>query len=281
MNNKLIYSCVFHNEGYLDLIDLLLKSYSQFGNVADKADYLIICSPKFKDAIQRFFNKLNIKGKIWVLNPVNKFEACYYRLKIFDYPDIDQYDKILYLDTDLIICNDLNTILDIDLKEVLYSYADDDKTISDWGHGNIIFEELNIDFNPKQKAFSTAVLYFLNCKRIKKLFNDVIKNIHAICPNSEYTLSGSYDQAGKACPNGEHHIEGSYDQDFIIFQCVIDELYDINTINKYCQNNADKSSENLILNHFGSNIWRRQNGVITIPCGEPYGKMARMYNFYH
>lgn len=251
MNNKLIYSCVFFNEGYLELTELLLKSYSQFGNTADKADYLIICSAKFKDAIQSLFSRLNIKGKIWVLNPMNKFEACYYRLKIFDYPKIDQYDKILYLDTDIIISNDLNTILDIDIKEVLYSYADDDKTISDWGHGKIIFEKLNISFNPRQKVFSTAILYFLNCVTMRKLFKDVIKNIEMICPN------------------GKYHLGGTYDQDFVIFQCVIDKLYDTNTISKYCQNNAGKPAENLILNHF------------CVPCGEPNGKRARMYNFYY
>ena len=39
------------------------------------------------------------------------FEACYSRLKIFEYSDINKYDKILYLDYDILITNNLSNIL--------------------------------------------------------------------------------------------------------------------------------------------------------------------------
>jgi len=40
---------------------------------------------------------LNISGKIWCIDLKTKFEAGYSRLKIFNYPNINLYRKILYL----------------------------------------------------------------------------------------------------------------------------------------------------------------------------------------
>ena len=43
MIKTIIYSCVFFNEKYIHLINLLLKSYKLFGNSSNDVDYLIIC----------------------------------------------------------------------------------------------------------------------------------------------------------------------------------------------------------------------------------------------
>ena len=48
MIKTIIYSCVFFNEKYINLINLLLKSYKLFGNSSDDVDYLIICNPNFQ-----------------------------------------------------------------------------------------------------------------------------------------------------------------------------------------------------------------------------------------
>ena len=63
----LIYSCVFFNEKYIELISLLLKSYKLFGNPTNNVHYLIMCNYEFKDKIQNIFNNLNIKWKNMVL----------------------------------------------------------------------------------------------------------------------------------------------------------------------------------------------------------------------
>ena len=94
MIKTIIYSCVFFNEKYTNLINLLLKSYKLFGNSSGDVDYLIICNPYFQKQIQAIFDNLNISGKIWCIDLKTKFEAGYSRLKIFDYPDINLYNKI-------------------------------------------------------------------------------------------------------------------------------------------------------------------------------------------
>ena len=68
MTKTIIYSCVFFNEKYIELINLLLKSYKIFGNSPDNVDYLIICNPNFKKKIQEIFDNLNITGKIWCID---------------------------------------------------------------------------------------------------------------------------------------------------------------------------------------------------------------------
>ena len=44
MTKTIVYSCVFFDEKYINLIDLLLKSYKLFGNSSDNIDYLVICN---------------------------------------------------------------------------------------------------------------------------------------------------------------------------------------------------------------------------------------------
>ena len=51
----LIYSCVFFNEKYIELINLLLKTYVTFGNPTDDICYLIICNSNFQDKIKDIF----------------------------------------------------------------------------------------------------------------------------------------------------------------------------------------------------------------------------------
>lgn len=62
----LIYSCVFHNDEYLKLVGLLLKSFKLYGNLIEY-EYLIITEDKFKKNIQCLFDDNNINGKIWCI----------------------------------------------------------------------------------------------------------------------------------------------------------------------------------------------------------------------
>ena len=66
MTKTIIYSCVFFNEKYIHLINLLLKSYKLFGNSPDDVDYLIICNTHFQNKIKAIFDNLNISGKYGV-----------------------------------------------------------------------------------------------------------------------------------------------------------------------------------------------------------------------
>ena len=171
MKKTLIYSCVFFNEKYIQLIKLLLKSYKLFGNSNDNIDYLIICNPEFKNKIQEIFDKLNINGKIWCLELKSKFEAGYSRLKIFDYPNINLYNKILYLDCDILITNSINNILGFHLENKLYVLQEGNTNHTFWGR------EL-FDINPNCSAFTSGILLFNNNMIIKDLFSQILLHIN-------------------------------------------------------------------------------------------------------
>ena len=174
MTKTIIYSCVFFNKKYIDLINLLLKSYKLFGNFSDDVDYLIICNTDFQKEIKTIFDNLNISGKIWGIDLKTKFEAGYSRLKIFDYPDINLYNKILYLDCDILVTNSINNILDFQLENKLYAFFE-------YGHRVYhceVFTDEEFKILDRNSTFSSGVLLFNNNMIIKDLFTQILLHIH-------------------------------------------------------------------------------------------------------
>ena len=60
---NLIYSCVFFNEQYLELISLLLKTYVIFGSPDSNTHYLIICNPSFKNQVSVHESELKLNPR--------------------------------------------------------------------------------------------------------------------------------------------------------------------------------------------------------------------------
>jgi len=203
MTKTIIYSCVFFNEKYIHLIDLLLKSYKLFGNSPDDDDYLIICNSNFQKKIQAIFDNLNISGKIWCIDLKTKFDAAYSRLKIFDYPDINLYNKILYLDCDILVTNSINKILDFQLENKLYA-------LKERCHRNYhckLFTHEEYELLDKNSTFSSGILLFNNHKVIKDLFSQILLHIH--------------NHITSMLP-----IPDCLDQPFIVYHAVKNNLYD-------------------------------------------------------
>ena len=140
----LIYSCIFLKKDYIQLLKLLLESYIKYNTYHTK--YLVITNNKFKLEIETFLNELNIDYDIWSLTINSILGACCSRLLIFDYPKIHKYTKILYLDTDIIITNNLTELINYNLDKKLYVF-NENKKIIDWGHGKILFNKENIKIN--------------------------------------------------------------------------------------------------------------------------------------
>jgi FkbM family methyltransferase len=217
MNKTLIYSCVFFNEKYIDLINLLLKSYKLFGNSRDNVDYLIICNPDFQKKIQAIFDNLDISGKIWCINLKTKFEAGYSRLKIFDYPNINLYNKILYLDCDILVTNSINNILDFQLENKLYALEEGNTNHNFWG-------KQFFDKNPNCSAFTSGILLFNNNIIIKDLFSQILLHIH--------------NHINSMLP-----IPDCLDQPFIVYHAVKNNLYNNEKLINIVINNPNASDD--------------------------------------
>ena len=200
----------------------MLKSYKLFGNSSDDVDYLIICNPNFQKKIQAIFDNLNISGKIWCIDLKTKFEAGYSRLKIFDYPNINLYNKILYLDCDILVTNSINNILDFQLENKLYALQEYNQTII-WG-------SQFFDKNPNCSAFTSGILLFNNNIIIKDLFSQILLHI-------------------------DNHITSNLpipiclDQPFIVYHAVKNNLYDNQKLINIVINNPNNFN-NETISHF-------------------------------
>jgi hypothetical protein len=223
---KLIYLSVFFQESYINLLRLFSLSFAFFGNKDDNTDILILTMWPFHDKIKKIFNDLNIEVSIHCLNLFTFFEAAYSRLYVFDYPNINNYQKILYLDTDILITNNINNILDLDIDNKLYTLMEG--TIGDPCHGIEFFDFTKID--RETPAFTSGILLFNNSENIKDIFHRIVIHIKKDCSE------------GKPIPI-------CLDQAYIVYHAISENIYNNQLLIGKCINNPIEFTENTV-NHF-------------------------------
>jgi predicted O-methyltransferase YrrM len=177
-----IFCCIFNQDKYVDMFFLLLESIFIYGNLQNNTNILVYTSTLLMDKIKRshLFNNEIIKFEINdTYDHIDK--ACKARLDLFNLPSITNYNKILYLDTDILIKDDINKVFDVCKEDILYvlEEGDIDSDRDFWGK-SLFGDEIN-NYNDKT-AFSSGILLFNNCKKIKDLFikinEDIIKRHH-------------------------------------------------------------------------------------------------------
>jgi len=243
MSKTIIYSCIFFNEKYINLINLLLKSYKLFCNSHDDVEYLIICNNDYEEKIKEIFDNLNINGKIWCMDLKTKFESCWSRYEIFNYPDIDLYNKILYLDCDILVTNSINNILDFQLENKLYVLAEGITSHNFWGAHH--FKK----GNPRCTAFSSGILLFNNNIIIKELFEEMIKYKNVQLNN--YTGDS---------PNAGLNNCILNDQPLLVYFAFKNKLYDNEKLINIVINNP-KSFANHTISHFPGGPGNYENKI--------------------
>ena len=168
---NLIYMCVFHNEKYIRLLELLFLSLRMYSS---PCDILILSSDNFKEKIQTLSTHLNLPCTIHCIPCKSIFEAACARLHVFEWSGIDAYDKILYLDTDIIIRRDVTRVFDYHLEHKLYGLAS--ATLESPQFGGQFFDWATCDLDPKTQGVNSGTLLFRNCIEIRSLFQRI--NLH-------------------------------------------------------------------------------------------------------
>lgn len=234
---NLIYSCIFYKDSYINLLEILLKSYVLFGGPKDNTKYLVICDKDYEERIQKIFLNLGVDGTTWSLNLEKKtlFESAYARLKIFDYPNIDDFEKILYLDCDILITNDVSPIFELKLENYLYALKDGHTSETeprfggppDWWGAQFFTEQ----DNPRVAGFSSGVLLFNNCSEMIHLFEQILNHIY------------EYEKQGGTTFFGE--------QPFIVYHAIKNKMYDNTTlIGKVFNNHNELIFNGEAITHF-------------------------------
>jgi len=175
---NLIFLCVFHNEGYLKLLNLLLESLYLYGNLHDDTEILIYTSSVFSEIIQK--NTLFADKISYHINDEydSVKSACRARYDFFSIPDISDYLNILYLDVDVLIKKDINPLFEnIIEREKVYVLEEGDISQNCDYWGNVLFSQEEIDKTEDKSAFTSGIILFRNCEVINTLFEKIKKDM--------------------------------------------------------------------------------------------------------
>jgi hypothetical protein len=205
---ELIYCCVFYNKDYVKLLELLLKSLKIFSSQNFTFDFLVITQKNFEPMVQDLGRNLGIVLKTFCLDFSTIFQAACARLFIFDYPEISRYQKLLYLDTDIIIKAPLNPIFELPIDDLLYGI--ESGTIESLNFGGQFFNFGEVD--KTLTGLNSGTLLFLNSSQMKLLFQRIREHVN------------SFTQSGHTPPY-------CLDQPFINFHAIKDNLYNNQLLN--------------------------------------------------
>lgn len=192
-----IFVCVFNNKNYINMFYLLLESIFIFGNLDDETDILIYTSTEFMNIIKE--SHLFCKRIKFEINDTydNIEKACKSRLDLFNLQSVANYSKILYLDTDILIKGDINRLFDVIKEDVMYVLEENSIEINDGWYGSerLFGDEINNYVD--KSAFTSGILLFNNCEKIKFLFdriNDdmIIRPFYFDCHDQPYIVYNSF-----------------------------------------------------------------------------------------
>jgi len=222
-----IFVAVFNQRQYVDMFFLLLESICKYGNLGESTNVLIYTSTPFMNIIKknRFFNNKKI---IFEINNTydNIDKACKARLDLFKLSSVKKYNKILYLDTDVLIKGDINKVFEVCKEDILYVLEEGHINGNTDAWGKPLFgNEIN---NYKDKsAFTSGMLLFNNCDKIKGLFQKINEDI-------------------KKRPRNF----GCHDQPYIIYNAFKYNLFNNKVLKSLAVNNDKNIHSDKIIHHF-------------------------------
>lgn len=229
-----IFICIFNNVNFVNMFYLLLESIKLYGNLNDNIEILIYTSTTFMNIIKH--NRLYTnKIKFEINDSYNNIDkACKARLDLFKLQSINNYEKVLYLDTDILIkniiqndtYNDINNVFDIATDNILYVLEEGNITNGSDFWGNTLFGNETYNYSDKS-AFTSGILLFKNCLEIRNLFDkineDIINRPHNFC---------------------------CYDQPYIIYNAFKYNLFNNKLLKSICVNNDNHVNSSKIIHHF-------------------------------
>ena len=242
-----IFICIFNQPKYIDMFYLLLESIYIYGKIDKNTQILIYTSTPFMDIIKN--SHLFNENMVFEINDTyNTIDlACKARMDLFKLASCIKYDKILYLDTGILIKDDLNKIFDLIKDDILYVLEEGneiDNLLNDpydfWG-GKTLFsneEKDNLKINGEIMPFTSGILLFNNCKNISNLFENINKHI--------------IDNPHNFC---------CYDQPYIVYNAFKYNLYDNKILKNYACDNENYIHSNKIIHHFSEGIGNSQHKI--------------------
>ena len=164
MSRYLVYTTCFHQEAYTDVVKFLVDSFFKH-KTSYNIDFLIYTTSEYRTIIESKCTDVPIffyeKNFYKTMN-----QARISKADIFEYSEIANYEKILYLDADSIVIRDLMCIFDVIQTDKIYAHQEG-TILSGVYWGDYLFLKENPNY-PNTDAISINALGFKNLPEHKK-----------------------------------------------------------------------------------------------------------------
>ena len=223
-----VFCCVFAQSKYVDMFYLWLESLLLYGNL-ENTHILVYTSTPFMQRIKesRWYDDRIVFEVNDTYHTIDK--ACKARLDLFQLPSVKSYEKILYLDTDVLIKGSLTKVFEVCTQDILYvleeGRIDDPYNADDWGGITLFGKEVS-EYADK-RAFTSGILLFKNCETIQRLFETI-----------------------RACMLHRPHVFRCYDQPYIVYEAFRSRLYNNQLLKAYVVNNDENTNSQQVIHHF-------------------------------
>jgi lipopolysaccharide biosynthesis glycosyltransferase len=258
MQDNLIYYTVGGDIKYIEMLKYSIKSLRLFGKYT--GDILIISDNVCIDKVKNTFKDCQMLH----LDVVSKgCEASVNKLKIYEYKNIQKYKKIIYLDLDILVQNDINIMFEYINNNFIFSHeryacaATDQNILGDW-HGYYLFsKEEIISYNVENTKAINAGFFGFDIGMLdhfKKILVDVDKDRIIQLKNNN---------TGWCC-----------EQPAVNKYMVINKIYDTKITEKVLQ----------FATHFNPNNIKLSNKILIHFCfgvGNYIDKIDKMKNLYY
>lgn len=176
---NLIYYSVGGNKDYLKLVKLSIESIFQTAPQID-FDVLFITPQSWVNDIEAIKPPEAVFKYHIIEDTDDGVEISKNKTKIFDFVEIDDYNKILFLDADILAAKDIHFIFDDDHEhEVLYVAINRAKVTFASHHSEyhglkcLTREQVEAMHNGNQLAFNAGQFLFVNSDKMRKHFENV------------------------------------------------------------------------------------------------------------
>jgi hypothetical protein len=172
----LVYFTVGYSRKYINILQLAIRSLRNYYD----GDILVICDSSFKDEC---IEKLG-PNIIYFLQPDAKSgpDSSMNKLKIFNFPNIGSYDKVLFLDSDILVHSPILPILEgITRPGYLYCYSEsknpEDHQLEYWSFKTYTSAEIARFKREYILPFNAGTFGFVQCDSMKEHFKNVLNMV--------------------------------------------------------------------------------------------------------
>lgn len=174
--NNLLYTLVnYNNKEYLKMFRIFIKSLLLFSK--SNYDFLIITDEPTKKIIENYDELRHMKSLHFLVTPTDKnlYNALLRKCDIRLFNNFNNYDKIMYLDCDIIVQNDINKLFNEIKIEKNKLYAPYEGTLDGKYWSLDLYTKKDFETLEKLKihSFNSGTMIFKPNDQMKKHFENV------------------------------------------------------------------------------------------------------------